>query len=75
MLVCVCVFLGAKHDAIYPSIGPADPEGPAVRGEDGRSTPWPGDQIQAGGREPQTKHRQAIQGKHTIKCKQCTYFT
>lgn len=71
----MCVFLGAKHDAINPSIGPADPEGPAVRGEDGRSTPWPGDQIQTGGGKPQTKHCQAIQGKHTIKCKQCTYFT
>ncbi len=59
---CVCV-LGAKYDAINPSIGPAHPEGPAVCCEDGRSTPWPGDQIQTGGGEPQTKHRQAIQGK------------
>ena len=53
---------GPEHDPVHPGAGPADPEGPAVRGEDGGPAPWPGDQVQAGGGEPQAEHRQAIQG-------------
>ena len=32
-VLCPCV--GPEHDPVHPGPGPADPEGPAVRGEDG----------------------------------------
>lgn len=53
---------GPEHDPVHPGAGPANPEGPAVCGEDGGPAPWSGDQVQAGGGEPQAEHRQAIQG-------------
>ncbi len=53
---------GPEHDPVHSGVGPANPEGPAVRGEDGGAAPRPGDQVQAGGGEPQAEHRQAIQG-------------
>lgn len=53
---------GPEHDPVHPSAGPANPEGPSVRGEDGSPAPWPRDQVQAGGGESQAEHRQAIQG-------------
>lgn len=53
---------GPEHDPVHPGAGPANPAGPAVRGEDGGPAPRPGDQVQAGGGESQAEHRQAIQG-------------
>lgn len=60
--MCPPTCSGPEHDPVHPGAGPANPEGPAVRGEDGGAAPWPGDQVQAGGGEPQAEHRQAIQG-------------
>lgn len=57
---------GPEHDPVHPGPGPANPEGPAVCGEDGGPAPWSGDQVQAGGGEPQAEHRQAIQGTEQI---------
>lgn len=53
---------GPEHDPVHPGAGPENPEGPAICGEDGGPTAWPGDQVQAGGGESQAEHRQAIQG-------------
>ena len=58
----LCLSPGAEHDPVYPESGPADPEGPAVRPEDGGPTQRPGDQVQTGGGEPQAELRQTIQG-------------
>lgn len=61
-VLCPCGTSGPEHDPVHPGAGPANPEGPAVCGEDGGPAPWSGDQVQAGGGEPQAEHRQAIQG-------------
>lgn len=53
---------GPEHDPVHSGAGPANPEGPAIRGEDGGPAAWAGDQVQAGGGESQAEHRQAIQG-------------
>lgn len=53
---------GPEHDPVHSGAGPANPEGPAVRGEDGGPAAWVGDQVQAGGGESQAEHRQTIQG-------------
>lgn len=47
---------GPEHDPVHPGAGPAHPEGPSVRGEDGGPAPWPRDKIQGGGGEPQAEH-------------------
>lgn len=47
---------GPEHDPVHPGAGPAHPEGPSVRGEDGGPAPWPGDKVQGGGGEPQAEH-------------------
>lgn len=60
--MCSCGTPGPEHDPVHPGAGPANPEGPAVCGEDGGPAPWSGDQVQTGGGEPQAEHRQAIQG-------------
>ena len=54
---------GAEHDPVYRGPGPADPAGPAVRGEDGGAAEGPGEQIQTGGRWAREQHRQTVQGK------------
>lgn len=54
--------IGPEHDPVHPGAGPADPERPAVRGEDGGAAERSGDQVQTGGGEPQAEHCQAIQG-------------
>lgn len=60
--MCPSVTSGPEHDPVHPGAGPENPEGPAIRGEDGGPAAWPGDQVQAGGGESQAEHRQAIQG-------------
>lgn len=60
--MCLYDTSGPEHDPVHPGAGPADPEGPPVCGEDGGPAPRSGDQVQAGGGEPQAEYRQAIQG-------------
>jgi len=60
--MCTRGIPGPEHDPVHPGAGPAYAEGPAVCREDGGSASWSGDQVQAGGGEPQAEHRQAIQG-------------
>lgn len=60
--MCTHEIPGPEHDPVHPGPGPAHPEGPAVRREDGGPASGSGDQVQAGGGEPQAEHCQAIQG-------------
>lgn len=57
---------GSEHDPVHPESGPAHPEGPAVRAEDGGPVAGPGDQVPTGGGEPQAEHGQTVQGTATL---------